>query len=120
MYRTPLPIGICSVLRYRPPCGGILMARRGWIIGLCLLSGCAQTAQDRVREYNEDGVLLFKKGDYAHARETFQAALALKPTDCNLLYNIGQCYDRLGQPDRAEQAYLECLKANPNHMECRQ
>ena len=25
-----------------------------------------------------------------------------------------------GQPDRAEQAYLECLKASPNHVECRQ
>jgi Tfp pilus assembly protein PilF len=91
------------------------------MIGLLwLLSGCAQTAQDRVHEYNEDGVLLFKKGEYVHARESFQAALALKPTDCNLLFNIGQCYDHMGQPDRAEQAYRECLKASPNHVECRQ
>jgi Tfp pilus assembly protein PilF len=96
------------------------MDSRAWLFGLvCVLVGCAQTAQDRVREYNEDGVMLFKKGDYAHARETFQAALALKPTDSNLLFNIGQCYDRLQQPDQAEKAYLECIRSEPNHAECR-
>jgi Tfp pilus assembly protein PilF len=96
------------------------MIRVGSMIGLlCLLCGCAETAQERVREYNDDGVVLYKKGEYVHARESFQAALALKPTDSNLLFNIGQCYEHLDQLDRAEQAFRECLRADPNHGECR-
>jgi len=96
------------------------MARPGWVVGLALLVvGCAETVQDRVREYNEDGVHLYKGGSYAQARESFQAALALKPGDSNLAFNIGQCYDHLGQPDKAEQAYRQCLQLAPEHLECR-
>ncbi len=91
-----------------------------WLTCLALLGfGCAETLPERVREYNEDGVLLFRQGDYPHARETFQAALTLKPSDPNLLYNLGQCYDRMGQFDRSEKAYNDCLALSPNHAECR-
>lgn len=96
------------------------MVRAGALIALAgIIFGCAETVQERVRAYNDDGVLLFKSGDYAHAREIFQAALALKPSDCTLQFNIGQCYDRLGQDAKAEQAYGECLKIDPNQAECR-
>jgi len=89
-------------------------------MGLTLLViGCADSVQERVREYNEDGVLLFRKGDFPHARETFQEALTLKPRDANLLFNIGECYDRMGQFDQAERFYNECLALDPNHVECR-
>jgi tetratricopeptide (TPR) repeat protein len=96
------------------------MARPGWVVGLTfLVVGCTETVQERVRVYNEDGVQLYKAGSYAQARETFQAALALKPGDCNLAFNIGQCYEHLGQLDKAEQAYRQCLQLAPEHEECR-
>lgn len=96
------------------------MRWRTWILlsGL-VVSGCAPTSQERVRDYNQDGVDLFRRGDYAHARESFQAALNLTPGDASVLYNIGQCADRMGQYSAAEQNYQQCLHASPNHLECR-
>lgn len=96
--------------------------RKGcWIAGLMLIvaAGCDTTKQDRVRAYNEDGFDLFQKGDFADARESFQAALALKPADPGLLFNRGECYDRLGAVAQAEQDYRACLKIDPNHVPCR-
>jgi tetratricopeptide (TPR) repeat protein len=86
-------------------------------VGLALiwLGGCAPTAQDRVRDYNEDGLNLYRHGVYDKAAESFEAALALEPGDAGLLYNAAQCYDRTGNPARAEQYYNACLQRAPNH-----
>ena len=81
--------------------------------------GLASTDNDqRLRDYNDDGVHLFERGAYKDAAESFQAALALKPADANLLYNLGQCQDRLGQADAAEKTYRECLHQAPGHADC--
>ena len=92
----------------------------GWMLGLALFAvGCETTKQERVRAYNDDGVELFQKGDYGNARESFQAALALKPNDSGLLFDRGECYDRLGAVAQAEQDYRACLKELPKHVPCR-
>src|SRR5262249_18680673 len=71
-----------------------------------------------LREYNEDGVRLFQRGAFSEARDSFQAALTLKPDDSNLLYDVGQCYDHLGNTAKAQQFYEQCLQRVPNHVEC--
>jgi len=92
----------------------------GWLGALALgWAGCAAPAQDRVRAYNEDAVFLYQRGDYAGARDTFLAALTLQPEDPGLLYNAGQCYDRLGDATKAETYYNQCLQRVPNHPACR-
>src|SRR5262249_45621981 len=83
------------------------------------LAGCAAPEKERLRDYNEGGVYLFRQGDFAGARGSFQAAPALRPEDAGLLYNLGQCYDHLGVADKAEQTYLACLHRSPNHAACR-
>src|SRR5439155_9585504 len=51
------------------------MRRACWAAGMVLaLAGCSPAVQDRVREYNREGVLLYERGDFAGAREHFQAA----------------------------------------------
>lgn len=94
---------------------------RRWLAVLALvwLGGCAETVQDRVREYNEDGLHLYRQGAYAKAAESFEAALALAPGDPALLYNAGQCHDRAGDAARAEHYYAACLARAPNHAACR-
>ncbi len=92
-------------------------------LGCCALlavvvAGCVSTDDQRLQDYNDDGIRLFQRGAYGEARETFQAALALKPADANLLYNLGECYDHLGQNDKAEDAYRECLRQAPGRPEC--
>lgn len=90
------------------------------IVGLALcLGGCTHTEQDRVRAYNQDGVDLFQRGNYPDARDCFQAALNHAPDDPALLYNLGQCYDRMGSLAKAERLYLRCLEFAPNHEDCR-
>ncbi len=96
--------------------------RRWWRLaaGLALFAGaCADTAQERVRDYNEDGVYLYQRGEFARAGESFRAALELTPEDAGLLYNLAQCHDRLGDAAKAEQLYQECLKRDPDHAACR-
>jgi tetratricopeptide (TPR) repeat protein len=96
------------------------MRRVIWVAGLSLLlASCAREAQERVREYNEDGIRLFQHGEYDHAREEFQAALRLRPGDPELIFNLGKCYERLGQTKQAVQIYQDCLQHDAYHTECR-
>jgi tetratricopeptide (TPR) repeat protein len=96
------------------------MNKVAWIAGLVLaLAGCVNPVDDRFCDYNEDALLLFRQGNYRDARESFQAALDLKPGDPALMYDIGECYDRLGDAAKAERFYQECLLRAPNHEACR-
>jgi tetratricopeptide (TPR) repeat protein len=96
------------------------MLRVAIVAGVLLaVSACADTAQERLHEYNQDALVLYQQGSYDHARETFEAALALKPNDAYILYNLGRCHEKLGQVDRAEARYNESLRIAPDHPDCR-
>jgi tetratricopeptide (TPR) repeat protein len=82
--------------------------------------GCVSSTDFRVKEFNDDGVHMFSRGDFPAARDSFEAALALTPQDPGLLYNLGQCYDRMGDWRKAEQYYLTCLQVAPAHGSARQ
>src|SRR5438067_5478063 len=93
----------------QPPHSKICQATLSACLALAFcLEGCESASQERLRDYNQDGIYLFQRGDYAAARESFQAALTLKPEDPGLLYNIGECYDRLGDTAKAERSYRQC------------
>jgi tetratricopeptide (TPR) repeat protein len=85
----------------------------------CCLTGCNAPRDERVHEYNADGVHLFAHGAFPEAQETFQAALALKPDDAGLLYNLGECCHRQGALQQAERYYDDCLRHDANHVPCR-
>ncbi len=87
------------------------MGRVGSVAVLALLvSSCAPTVQERIQDYNDLGIQHYQKGEYDRAREDFQAGLNLRPNDFTLLYNLGQCYDHLGQADQ-RRADLSLLSA---------
>ena len=94
----------------------------GHYVLACLLAvfvGCETASQDRVRQFNDDGVYLFEHGEYQSARESFEVALQLQPKDAGLLYNAGQCYDRQNDSAKAEQFYQRCLQEDANQAPCR-
>ena len=96
------------------------MGRIGLVAVLALfVSACASTIQERVHVYNQAGVEHFGNGEYDRAREDFKAALTLLPRNSALLYNLGQCYDKMGDSNQAEQIYGLCLQQEPNNAECR-
>ena len=82
--------------------------------------GCASTTDQRLKEFNDDGVYLFGRGDYQAAQDSFEAALVLAPQDPGILYNMGQCRDRMGDWRKAEQYYLACLEIDSKHGDARQ
>jgi tetratricopeptide (TPR) repeat protein len=84
-----------------------------------LVSACAPTLQERIQQYNDLGLDHYQKGEYDRARQDFQVALTLRPNDFALLYNMGQCYDHLGQPDKAEPIYRQCLQLQADDAKCR-
>jgi tetratricopeptide (TPR) repeat protein len=90
-----------------------------WTLGVLMiavgLAGCAVPTDERFDAYNEDGLHLYQQGNYAAARESFQAALGLNATDAGVLYNLAECYDRLGDDKNAERYYRDCLQRDPNH-----
>ena len=57
------------------------MRRLGWVMVLAsVAAGCASTDNDqRLRDYNDDGVHLFERGAYKDASESFQAASPSSP-----------------------------------------
>jgi tetratricopeptide (TPR) repeat protein len=96
------------------------MRRVGSVAVLALLvSACAPAFSERVQQYNDLGVEHFQKGEFDRASADFQAGLALLPHNFTLLYNLGQCYEHLGQSEQAEKTYQLCLQQQPNDAECR-
>ncbi|MHB1422504.1 MAG: tetratricopeptide repeat protein [Gemmataceae bacterium] len=96
------------------------MGRVGSVAVLALLiSACAPVIPERVQQYNDLGLEHFQKREFERASLDFQAGLALLPHDFTLLYNVGQCYDHLGQSEQAEKYYRLCLQQRPNDAECR-
>jgi tetratricopeptide (TPR) repeat protein len=83
------------------------------------LAGCVSTDNERWRLFNEDGVALFAKGNYTDALDSFEYALLLHPNDPILLFNAGQCYDRLSNVQKAEELYAYCLQRDPKHGDAR-
>jgi tetratricopeptide (TPR) repeat protein len=94
------------------------MRRLGWLALLAAVGpGCVSTDDERLHEYTADGVLLYQNGVYDGARQTFEAALAMKPGDANLTFNLGRCYDRLGDGAKAEESYRQCLQRSADHAD---
>ena len=98
------------------------MRGRFTFVGLAwVMAGCVTApTNDRAQIYNDDGVYLFAQGQYREALECFELSLTLQPDDAALLFNAGQCHDRLGRWQTAEKYYLECLQRHAKHVEARQ
>ncbi|MBI1831873.1 MAG: tetratricopeptide repeat protein [Planctomycetes bacterium] len=89
------------------------------LVWLLALAGCATTGNERWRLFNEDGVLLFARGNFRDALESFEYALTMNPNDPVLLYNTAQCHDRLGRFAKAEELYRYCLQRDRRHGDAR-
>ena len=86
------------------------MGRAGQaLVCAIVLAGCTSVPQEKLRDYSEEGMILYGQGDFRHAGECFQAALTLKPNDAALLLQRGHCYDRIDKTDLAEKYYVACL-----------
>jgi tetratricopeptide (TPR) repeat protein len=82
------------------------------VVGL-LLTTQPEEARDRARDAFAQGQELYRAGDYASALSAFQTAELAQPSPA-AQYNIGRCYERLGQPAAAVAAFERYLAEAPD------
>jgi Flp pilus assembly protein TadD len=61
----------------------------------------------------KQGVALERAGEYSQAIEAFEAATTANPGFAWAYRDMGTCYYRLGDIDKARQAYAQYLTLNP-------
>jgi tetratricopeptide (TPR) repeat protein len=91
------------------------MRHLGIIIGLWLLSGCANPINQRTAEnYYSAGEQALARGDLPHAREMFSRALINAQlghmgdaAEAQVLSKLGRVYGNLCEHDSAEKTFLE-------------
>ena len=89
-----------------------LQGRRTFFVALifaCSLAGLAHVAQAADDRRELEGRALFAKGDYSQALELF-AQLFAEKGDPIYLRNIGRCYQKLRQPEKAIDSFREYLR----------
>lgn len=87
--------------------------------GLVFLMGCAPTSQQRFREVHKEAMQFYNQGAYPEASEHFREALALRPNDPDLIYNLAACQDKMGKKDKAEELYRKALEFDAEHQPSR-
>lgn len=80
--------------------------------------GAEPAAEIEFKGHLDRGLAAYKAGDYATALVAFEQAYATKEAPA-LLYNIGRCYERLGDGDRALETYERLLSAAGTTAELR-
>lgn len=71
-------------------------------------AGDRAAAKRGAEQLNEQGLELYAEQDYRHALERFIGAYALE-RDPNLLFNLGRCYEQLGESDAALEKYQQFI-----------
>jgi tetratricopeptide (TPR) repeat protein len=80
---------------------------------LLLVAGAARAEPDDARAHFVAGTQHFDAGRYREAAREFEEAYRRSHRPA-LHYNLGVCYERLGEVDRAVDAYEKYLAAVPN------
>jgi hypothetical protein len=83
------------------------------IAALCTATHAYADDRTEARAHYQAGVTFYGKGDYQGAIREFSAAQQLAPADLNN-YNLGLCYDKLGEAEPAVQYYRAFLDKQPN------
>jgi len=68
--------------------------------------------------FNLQGIIQFKKKNYAEAAAAFEKYLELKPGDSEARANLGYVSEALSQPDKAEAEYKAAISLDGNANAC--
>lgn len=79
------------------------------------------TPAEVARQYRaayEKGLRLVGEGQYGLALGAFDKAAALRPASTEALFNLGACYEEIGDPPRAINIYRRVLEMTPDDPDC--
>lgn len=86
---------------------------------LLFLSILLTLQPSRATASQEQAQQAWEKGNYQEALGAYELMLKKGETP-DLLYNLGSCYYRLGEPARAALLYHQALRLDPSHPEAQQ
>ena len=69
------------------------------------------------KDYISTALVFFKKGEYENSLNEFFAALGENPDDNAILNNIGLCFSKLANDDKAEDYFYQALKNHEKSIE---
>ena len=95
------------------PFGGAVVA------GLlaAILAGCGTEIISYNRQFREQGLAQYQQASYADAASSFENAVHQEPGDYTSRYYLGQCFEKLGKPQRAIEQYRTCLEVMVKSLE---
>ena len=82
------------------------------VLGLARVVWAADADVERAHVHTQAGIEYYNEARYDEAAREFDAAYRLKSLP-ELQYNLAQCYERMGKPDEAAQAYQKYLDGKP-------
>ena len=86
------------------------------VLALLLITGCQQELISHNAESRAAGVKAFGDGQYGDAAGAFRNAVRADPRDYKSQFYLGQCYEKMNQPQQALQAYKASLDAQPHTL----
>ena len=69
------------------------------------------------RQYREQGLEQYNKGQYVQSASTLQYAIRQEPGDYTSHYYLGKSYEHMNQPQQAIEQYRTCLRVMSNSLE---
>lgn len=88
-------------------CCGTAFAQKGSATGT--ESTDVSPRADQVERLHVEGAALYRAGAYREAITKFESAYAIFP-EPNILYNLGRCFQALGEVDQAIEYYRRCAQ----------
>ncbi len=86
---------------------------------MCLFVACIPARAQQAKQFVDEGLAAFDRGDTAAARDAFEKALSLKRDEVTAHTYLGIIADRAGDLKEAERHFAAAVKADPNRASAR-
>src|SRR5215813_270747 len=86
---------------------------------MCLAIACVPARAQQAKQFVDEGLAAFDRGDTTSARDSFEKALRLKQDEVTAHTYLGIIADRAGDLKQAELHFAAAVKAEPNRASVR-
>ncbi|HEU4869243.1 MAG TPA: tetratricopeptide repeat protein [Pyrinomonadaceae bacterium] len=86
---------------------------------MCLFVACVPARAQQAKQFVDEGLAAFDRGDTTAARDAFQKALNLKKDEVTAHTYLGIIADRAGDLKEAERHFAAAVKVDPNRASVR-
>ena len=93
--------------------------RKTLLCFMCLFVACIPARAQQAKQFVDEGLAAFDRGDTNAARDAFEKALGLKKDEVTAHTYLGIIADRAGDLKEAERHFAAAVKAEPNRASVR-